>query len=324
MRLVHGGAVALSFTLAALLLPMPAAACGGGCMNEIQFLGWTRDSQYAVYKETTVCRPDDGDEPGEGGDYTFTVKAAIDGRTGEVHKRMVKFVGQYSFADRAGWEALNTTRLEPPKKPLAPLHGKDRSPDGRRLLLLLDASGKNLLPRGSGVFHVSPIGEDGNAPELGYGNVTVAIDTGERTFFGRSWAPGECTMMPTGELTAYWSPDGQRIAFVGTKYGCMGFHESEVFVETVGEPTGPSVQLLADKNVPGERVLAAQAALEKAGVARIAVGPTKDPRTRTVVYFRKGNEEAAAAVANAVPGGAAVEPLTWRSPFDLVVALAAN
>jgi hypothetical protein len=50
-------------------------------------------------------------------------------------------------------------------------------------------------------------------------------------------------------------------------------------------------------------------------------GEAKKARPASVIYFAKGNEAEAKALAEKLPGGATTEPLTWETTANLVLAV---
>jgi hypothetical protein len=128
---------------------------------------------------------------------------------------------------------------------------------------------------------------------------------------------------------AAWSPDGRRIAWffrieqgeligyvprVHPKYYLRG-RDAKAAITPVA---GPHIQIVSNNSKTIERCVAA---LEQAGFAPTRRGARGKARTKTVVYAAEGHQGEAERVAAAVPGGASVAPLTWKSAFDLVVVL---
>lgn len=106
-----------------------------------------------------------------------------------------------------------------------------------------------------------------------------------------------------------WLIQGSRLAFGYTAYGV-----------TFTAGAGASVELAIHES--------AQAATRQAISRLVAAGFTVSrvtsavaKRERSVVYASQGFAAEAQRVAQAVPGGAAVEPLTWSAGADLIVAL---
>jgi len=108
-----------------------------------------------------------------------------------------------------------------------------------------------------------------------------------------------------------WSPDCRFVAWVVDDLGSA----SKVTVR----PVGPIIHVMAHRSAP-ESVDPIVNALIGRGLSP-HVGPKalKD-REATVVYTSAASAEVAKTVAAAVPGGATVEPLSWTTPADIIVA----
>lgn len=124
---------------------------------------------------------------------------------------------------------------------------------------------------------------------------------------------------PASSIDVYWTPDGKRTLWIAHHAGHAmrdpGY--DEIIVGTDGNP-GVSVAVDKAKLKDAEKV---SAALAKAGFTVLNVTPAKKPREKSVVFAAAGHEEDAKKLAAAVPGGAEVQKLDWKSPLNLVVAL---
>jgi hypothetical protein len=126
-----------------------------------------------------------------------------------------------------------------------------------------------------------------------------------------------------GRVEVFWSPDGRRAAFV-TNWGWV-MPENPGHGEVLFVPAaGPRLELLTDSKFSDAAARAAMRALDSAGVVVLRRGKAKSARESSVVYASKGAEDFAAKVAAAVPGGASVEPLTWKAEAEVVLALGAS
>jgi hypothetical protein len=88
-------------------------------------------------------------------------------------------------------------------------------------------------------------------------------------------------------------------------------------------PAGPLVDVLAAPRLQAA-VEPTLKALAAAGFGATAKAPAQKERPKSVVYTWGGARAAAEKIAALVPGGATVEPLTWVTPSDIVVALGAS
>lgn len=133
-----------------------------------------------------------------------------------------------------------------------------------------------------------------------------------------------------GTLTPYWSRDGRALAWV------VSPDEAPQPSVELFAAFGPAIELLADPtlarwpaSITGRSGLVRQARLdEKMAVTLLAqgfnvvrVGKAQKARVKSVVYTAKPFLAKAKKLAQALPGGATVEPLTWKTPCDIVIAL---
>jgi hypothetical protein len=219
--------------------------------------------------------------------------ADIDGRSGK--KRVLK--GKAAWEE---WVAAHPLSHPPDEEAVPSL----RSPDGKaEVRFSAPSAGKD------------PWWSAGRGPEAK--GLTVSVVRGAETQCSRQFRA-------VGDISAFWAPDGRRLAWFQSAELCkpsMGDFACEYIDEASVDPVaGPRIHLVAF----GEDVKvleAATTALEKAGFAPTGSGPAQKERQRTVVYAAKGKEAQAKAVAAALPGKPAVEPLTWKADADVVVGL---
>jgi hypothetical protein len=175
----------------------------------------------------------------------------------------------------------------------------------------------------------------GHGPASPDGKVKLNCPTA--TFNEGAWSNGgafQCTLargdtrLPlrrgafSGRLEIFWSPDGRRVAWHHSDQKCtpsMGDFACDFVNDIVIDRTvGPRLSVVAfgdDAAALGK----ALDALEKAGFVPTQVGPAKKARDTTAVYAAKGMDAEAKRVAAVF--GVKVEPLTWKSDADVVVAL---
>jgi hypothetical protein len=124
----------------------------------------------------------------------------------------------------------------------------------------------------------------------------------------------------TGDsVNVSWTADGKHTLWVVYRRGHMVRDpgSSNLIIGTDGTT---SVAVVA----PREQLKTAQKvaeALSRAGFDVGSVAPAMKPRDKSVVFSDAAHTDLATKLAAAVPGGATVEKLTWRSNFDLVVSL---
>jgi hypothetical protein len=160
--------------------------------------------------------------------------------------------------------------------------------------------------------------------------VRIAARSGKVTLErAKDRALGEVFDQP-GLVSVFWSPDGRRVALfyeeresckpTGTGDFACNDPRREVLMLPVA---GPRVQLLG-KSLAPEVFDGVARALDGAGFAVTGQDMAQVARDKTVVYAPKALADAARAIAAAVPGGATVDVLSWKTRFDVVVALGAS
>jgi hypothetical protein len=123
-------------------------------------------------------------------------------------------------------------------------------------------------------------------------------------------------------VTPWPSPDGTAVAILqrfAAAETALGPAPALDMVSVYG--VSPVVEVLASSDLAAAVVEATAASL---GGLPVRVGSAQKAREKTVVYAAEGFEAQAQAIAAKVPGGAVVEPLTWKPIGDLVIALGAS
>jgi hypothetical protein len=197
------------------------------------------------------------------------------------------------------------------KHPLVALRASRTSPDGKAVA---DVVASNVTQAGAWTSAVNPSGGDmidtwSDGSATGW---SLVVTRG-----GAQQVVAHCA--PADSLDVYWTPDGKRTLWVAHHFSRAmrdpGFEE--IVVGTDGSP-GVSVAVDKAKLKEAEKV---SVALAKAGFTVLKVTAAKKPRDKSVVFAAAGREADAKKLAAAVPGGAEVQKLDWKSPQDLVVAL---
>lgn len=125
-------------------------------------------------------------------------------------------------------------------------------------------------------------------------------------------------------LRVAWDPTGKRLALMNTHDDFDGVREgtpNSSVLHFVGACNSVELVTTPDLSAALPKV---REAIEASGLPVVVVGDAKKARDKSVVYATKGAEKDAAKLAAAIPGGATVEPLTWKANGDLVVALGAS
>ncbi|HEY3450366.1 MAG TPA: LytR C-terminal domain-containing protein [Myxococcales bacterium] len=286
--------------LASLALALAAAPAAAD--QEFQLKGFTAKGAEVVYVDAY-------DNGGAGG-------CAVGSTTGVV--RAVKTGKETRFAYDARNECEESAANGPDEKakkafdafvaahPLTPAAKGAASPDRKRTLKLEIKGAKS-------AWH-----EDFWAYDEGASTLSGSVEVGgkrRKIFWAEAGAVG-------GHVYSYWSKEGDALVLVHTarQGGMMSPEETQLTVLSLDAPT---VEVLAPK---GARAALRKvvSALAQAGFTIAGEAPAKKERAASVVYAAKGQDAAAKAVAAAVPGGATVEPLTWASDADVVVAVGAS
>lgn len=123
-------------------------------------------------------------------------------------------------------------------------------------------------------------------------------------------------------LRVNWAPGASAVAYVvewPEKSWMLGPVEGQA--EVLVRALGLRVQVTAHRSVSQKAVQKTTAALIAAGMPATVGPPALKARQATVIYAAPALLEEVARLAQVVPGGATVEPLTWAVDADVVVAL---
>jgi hypothetical protein len=282
------------------VLVRAATACGPppGLYGELP-IGWTTDSRYFVFRATSV-----GDS-----EEDTRVIGVIDTRTDQTEVM--------SEARFAKWKT---------DFPMAPPNGSVRC-GGSELVAKPEDLG------GSWFGASLPAYREGAPPKaLTDGGLTLppgpplVVTLGARSG-DKTWVHAEFSTSSRmgwhADLTVrpVWSPDCRFVGWV-----LSGYRPSSAATgpwrpdraALVG-PVGPTIHIMAHRSAP-EVVDPIADALRGAGFAPHVGAKALKDREATVVYTSGAAKAEAARIAAVIPGGATVEPLTWPTPADLVVA----
>ena len=120
------------------------------------------------------------------------------------------------------------------------------------------------------------------------------------------------------QVFAWWSPDSRRALLQ------VITNDSSMFLLVPG--AFPRVQVLYPPHAPldADTLSRVDQLAARAGLVVAFAGEAKKERPKTVVYAARGNEAQARTLAGLLPGGATVEPLTWKVNASVVVAVGAS
>lgn len=323
----------------ALALALLAAASAAGTADDRRptVHGWTEDGVYLAYTS-----PEDGlGENDEGvSNVSLILAQVLDGRTGMEERYVLKLKGNsYSIeekrdvvvlegADKVKYDEYKTLPNKAAftawrkQHPARCLPGRT-SPDGKSTVDIQLSGDKRIRGRWAKsryTFEQHTRAEDmvtGLAATL----TMVLVREGRSVEVGKWSGKNEIGEL-NGDVSLCWSPDGRRVAFI--------VHRAPGIMRDPGDTTiliapgnGTRIQLVADPSTLSQAAQRVGAALDAAGFVTTAAKEARQatPRPATIIYAAAGFEQAAAAMAKAIPGGATVAKLDWKPPFDLVVAI---
>ena len=127
------------------------------------------------------------------------------------------------------------------------------------------------------------------------------------------------SMSVANAIDVFWTPDGKHTLFVAHHSG-HGMRDPGYDELIIGTDGNPAVGLAVDKSrlKDAEKIAGA---LGKTGFTVVSITPAQKAREKSVVFAAAGSEADAQRLAAAVPGGATVEKMGWKSPLPLVIAL---
>lgn len=305
--------------LVAATLSLVAAAAHGRGAPVGKVLGWATAGQTSILAYQPP--PDSAGQESEMGPTEGSVQYVelIDGRTGRATERFVlSFSNPLPDEKKLFLSLPNRAAFEKWKVEHAPkCAGSGRtSPDGS---LRADVKVKGKGVTGSwGKDGFTFDSEDAGASA----SFTLSVEQGGQSLVSGDWRGEGGAGSLNGEIKLCWSPDGKRVAWVVHRGSGMMRDEGDTTV-IVGPTRAPRIQLVADKSILDAAAARVAAALEGAGFVTTSskASNEKTARKATVVYAAAGFEAAAASLAKAVPGGATVEKLDWKAPFELVVGI---
>jgi hypothetical protein len=128
-----------------------------------------------------------------------------------------------------------------------------------------------------------------------------------------------------GRVKPFWSPDGSHVAWLLDAAPANPFSGDPGYFQVVISGDGSlAIELVADVSLLRTVAPKVSKALQGAGFYPARIGKAVKKREGTVVYTAKGSEAVAKKIAGAIPGGASVEALTWKTDCEVVVAVGAS
>ncbi|HOX42408.1 MAG TPA: hypothetical protein PK668_02365 [Myxococcota bacterium] len=280
--------------------------------------GWSTDSRFVVYQRNASFIDDPTGDEGES--CTLVTQVVLDGASGERQEFLESMEGT---CDRTRPKAARLGKAEAFKAwqdghPLTLLQGES-SPDKRSRAVISVKAGEGFQARGAweqGLFRWGPKDESDILMQAELGLFTEGG--------GKRWKVASHSEASAGnlqgEVTVAWSPDGKRAAWVLHR-GYAMMNDFGFARLAVTPAAGPRIELLGAKKVLAAARAKVEGALAKGGLVIVRAGEAVKERPKSVVYAAKGLEDVGGQVAALVPGGAAVEALTWRAFGDVVIAL---
>jgi len=305
---------ALAMAVVLLALARPAGAAHGFEVTEVVSVAWTADSAFAVvttaeaYESSDESRNEDLDGP----PCTGTVVTVFDAAGGATQRFLsaadakegcsARLPQLQTTGDRKALEGW--TRAHPSKASRPSLGSGDKqSAIETTKVLSGDADGK--LSAGVEPEHPRTI--------------ELAAKRGGKRYLLSSELKS-CSMGGGAEFLTYWSPDGKALVWTRRSW-CGGEDGLRLTSVASARLDGPRIDLAFDKKMASKRRLTLLDALDAAKLAPLHWGEAKDPHPQTVVYAAKGFEEVARRAAASIPQ-AKLDVLSWKSDFDVVIAVA--
>jgi hypothetical protein len=286
--------------------------------TNIVLLGWTADSRFVVYEKSASIIDDPS--TGEGESCELKTHVVLDGASGERQEFVESLEGtcDKTRPRTAKMGKLEAYRAWVQAHPLA-LHLGEKSPDQKSRAVVEVKTTEEGGAKGvweAGQFKFGPQEEDGSLMQVELG---LSAEAGGKRFrvAGFSDSTAGCLR---GEVSVAWSPDGKRAAWVLHR-GYAMLNDFGFARLAVTPAAGPRLELLGSKKVLSAARGKVEASLGGGGFVIVRAGEAVKERPKSVVYAAKGSEDVARQVAALVPGGAAVEALTWKAFGDLVIAL---
>jgi hypothetical protein len=127
---------------------------------------------------------------------------------------------------------------------------------------------------------------------------------------------------PNCRFVAWFVPSGSYLPpynFITDRFNFSAGGSTPYYVK----PVGPAIDVMAHASQATLATPVLQA-IDKAGFPVHLSAPAQQTRTKTQIYAWGTFTEIAKKIAAAIPGGASVEPLTWHTPADIVVAVGAS
>ena len=317
----------MRFLTLAAAVALPCAALAQSS-ETFKLRGWTADGFHFVYEDWIAIAPHP-DAMQEVMDAR--VALVVDARTGvetryalEVIRsedeppELKKALDAVNVQDKEfdAWQRANPTRCR---------FGRT-SPDGAATAEVTSTL-KALKGKWKGdAFVYGFEGEDSTAVDFGSANLKLAVSRGGASWPSRTYSPraGFAGQAPAGTVRACWSPTGKRVAWI-LHSTLKTMRDAPFTTFVIGPAGGPRIELRAHKSVLDKLLAPVAAALEQAGFVPTASRQADEARPKSIVYTTAQAAEMAAKVALAVPGGATVEPITWKSPSaDIIVAIGAS
>jgi hypothetical protein len=278
--------------------------------------GWTADGALVLEITTHVAlrRPNHYDDPSPA---RGTLRYAVVQRGDAVVQRWLlsKELPSHATNDEplqvdawTGWRNAN---------PLVPAPPSRSAPGGVRLEVR-PTEGVRSEWRGASVQIVGSCETDAPDPVA-----TFALSNGGEGSWPLHRQPTKAALAQEPiELTGSgrWSADGRRVALIVERpelptMWALWLPELDVVLSLAT----PLIGVLAPASLEAAAVDRVDAALRDLGLIQRA--PAKAERQVSVVYAASGYEADAAVIASRIPGGATVEPLSWRATQHVVVAV---
>lgn len=298
---------------------LPTDSCG------LYALGWTPDGDFFVYKQAQTLYAG-----GERAGVRVVYAKVVDAASGTEERYLIEPTGA-SADDHA-----QLARLELPNPQADAFAQWLQQHPLQPAALPPVCSGRTLQVRGDnaagswrdGVFAFAA--EHPGTMELVASVRTseASVRTSEASVVSARWQlHGVATKAGAmaGQVRGVCSANGLRVAWLSCRIGdeAGGVAQPAESKVVLGPAGGPRIELLGSSKLNDRALKKVTDALARAGFVPSRRGIDPDSRKRSVVYAPHALMDLAHRVAQAIPAGATVEPLTWQADCDMVVAIAA-
>jgi hypothetical protein len=321
--------------LVSLLLAREAQTCGPGSPPRVvkDLIGWSADGRYLAFEYVgTIGYGHIGE-----GEVTGEFIGVFDTLTERSTDYVLNVQVEAEPEDEADLQELKRWRKLPTRVAFDHWRGAHPLTQTTRVMTCGEAKLEVHLDDIAGYPDLRPAGS-WNGSVFTYkadpvAALTIGVEKG-----GRFWRHAELfqrTAQWTGDyaIEVSWSPTCLHVAWVVSSKSIDaaiasdgldgGYFSDEVNSSLLVKPAGPAVHVMGHKTATDAAAKVVEA-FARAGVPAHRGATALKERDQSVVFAWKGVRDEAEEIAALVPGGASLQPLTWATDADIVVAAGAS